>query len=304
MLISVCIPAYNGEKYIRQAIDSIINQSYRDFELIILDDNSVDNTTEIVSYFDDPRIRLIKNKKRLGLVNNWNACVELANGEYVYLMHQDDVMMPNNLLKKKIFLEENNRLGFVHSNILTINHANDVVGGHWMENKLPNRDQVYIGIDFFKYLALASGNFVCCPTVMFKKVCWECLGGFDSRLPFTVDMEMWLRISTQFDVAYIADPLLYYRKHDEQETQRFSKMGKEIYEVERAIEIAIKEHLGKLVVPGLLYQARRNLITHSIGMSKWKFKKGYFLESISYLSTAMSIAHKNMRDRWDRKVLV
>src|SRR3990170_405399 len=83
--VSVCIPTYNGGKYIRECIESILVQTYTDFEILIVDDKSFDETIEIAEEFarGDKRIRIVRNRQNLGLVKNWNKCVELAEGEWI-----------------------------------------------------------------------------------------------------------------------------------------------------------------------------------------------------------------------------
>ena len=100
------MPAWNGAAYIEQAVSSVLAQTFEDFELLVIDDCSDDDTVAIVSRFDDPRIRVEVNQSRLGLVGNWNRCLEEASGEYVNIFHQDDVMAPDNLRRKVELLDQ------------------------------------------------------------------------------------------------------------------------------------------------------------------------------------------------------
>ena len=101
--VSVCIPSYNGEAFIAEAITSVLAQNLQDFECLVVDDCSDDATLEIVNSLSDPKIRVCRNSTRLGLPGNWNRCLALARGEYICLFHQDDVMLPGNLEKKIYF---------------------------------------------------------------------------------------------------------------------------------------------------------------------------------------------------------
>src|SRR5688500_9316278 len=98
--VTVAMPAWNGAAYIELAISSIPAQTCEDFELLAIDACSDDDTVAIVSRFDDPRIRVEATESRLGLVGNWNRCLEEASGEYVNIFHPDDVMAPHNLTRK------------------------------------------------------------------------------------------------------------------------------------------------------------------------------------------------------------
>ena len=92
--VSICIPTYNGERYIEKTLNSVLLQTYDDFEVIIVDDQSSDNTWEILTQYaaQDGRIHLFKNEHNLGLVGNWNRCIELAQGEWIKFVFQDDII--------------------------------------------------------------------------------------------------------------------------------------------------------------------------------------------------------------------
>lgn len=104
-LVSVIMPAYNTEKYISEAIDSILNQTYKNFELFIIDDCSTDRTVEIIKTYNDARIRFIYNEKNYGLVYSLNKCINLAKGKYIARMDSDDVSLPERLSEQVEFME-------------------------------------------------------------------------------------------------------------------------------------------------------------------------------------------------------
>jgi GT2 family glycosyltransferase len=218
--VSVCVPVYNGAQYIRDCINSILSQSFSDFELIFINDASTDNSKEIIYSFSDPRIKYFENERNLGLIGNWNKCLELSNGYYVCIFHQDDVMSPDNLEKKVALLELEKRVGLVFSDTLVIDPAKRIVSNHWFELLDPNVDFIKPGRSFFD-LMFRNMNLICCPSVMARRECYENVGGFDARLPFTGDMEMWMRIALFYDVAYLSEPLILYRIHTSNETQNY-----------------------------------------------------------------------------------
>ena len=106
--LSVCVPVYNGNKFLEEAIRSVLNQTFKDFELVIVDDCSTEDPAPILSRFKDSRIQFHRNVVRQGLVGNWNRCVELSRGNLVCVFHQDDVMLPENLRRKVECTEEHN----------------------------------------------------------------------------------------------------------------------------------------------------------------------------------------------------
>ena len=98
--LSVCLPTYNGEAYVAEAVRSVLEQSYTDFELVAVDDGSSDRTLELLQTFGDPRLRIYQNPHQRGIPGNWNVAVGLARGEYICVFHQDDVMLADNLARK------------------------------------------------------------------------------------------------------------------------------------------------------------------------------------------------------------
>jgi glycosyltransferase involved in cell wall biosynthesis len=108
--VSVCIPAFNAASYLPAAIESVLNQSFRDFHLVVSDDASDDHTPSVLMRYNDDRLSVVRSPDRLGQAANWNRCVELARGEYVVLLHADDELMPY----------------YIERSIEVLDHHNDV----------------------------------------------------------------------------------------------------------------------------------------------------------------------------------
>lgn len=212
--VSVCTPVYNGGEFISESIQSVLAQTYEDFELVICDNCSTDNTEEIVRGFRDKRIKYVRNSQNLGIVRNANRCLELAEGEYVNILHHDDLMMPDNLARKVHILDENKKVGLVHSDVLLI----DQVGKPLDLIKFRDAKSDYItdGIKAFqKYIRnMAVGASFFIGAVLARRECYLKVGGFNTELPNTHDSEMWMRMSLYYDVACIGEPLVKYRYHD------------------------------------------------------------------------------------------
>jgi glycosyltransferase involved in cell wall biosynthesis len=239
---SVCIPAYNGARFIEGAIRSVLDQSFKDFELVIVDDCSKDETGAIIESFGgDPRLRHFTNPVRRGMVGNWNRCLELSEGKYICVFHQDDVMAPENLERKIESLKGNPRVGLVYSKVDQIDADGHAVEGYkfWTEQS-PDEDFVRDGLRYFAEL-IASENLICCPSVIARRECYERLGPFDSRLPFTADWEMWLRIAAFYDIAYLAEPLVKYRWHADNETNNFVTSVRGLEQVYAAKRIVLEK---------------------------------------------------------------
>ena len=223
--VSVCIPTYNGAVFLAEAIKSVLDQSLSDFELLIVDDCSTDATLEIARSFTDSRIRIHRNEERLGIPGNWNRCLSLAQGEYISLFHQDDVMLPENLARKVETLASDPTISLVHSAVeFLVEDSTLSPPANWLDDA--TEDLVIDGRVYFRKLLL--GNLICAPAVMARRKTLLDLGGFDETLGFTPDYAMWLKLCVEGRVAFLSQPLLLYRWH--------GKNASHAYRFERGIE--------------------------------------------------------------------
>ncbi|MDD5440310.1 MAG: glycosyltransferase [Candidatus Omnitrophica bacterium] len=231
-MISVCIPTYNRAGFLRQAIESVLAQTCQDFELIIVDNCSRDMTPDIVRGFTDRRVRYCRNAKNIGMSANWNRCLDMAAGEYVAVFHDDDIMLPENLAKKKAVLDSHPSVGIVHSSIRRIDKGGAVLGGHWAKKE--NRDYVKKGTELFRQILLAK-NVICASSVLARRECYEKAGRFNEHLAYASDWEMWMRMLTSYDAAYLAEPLILYRVHPDMITEHYlrTKGLREIYRAKK-----------------------------------------------------------------------
>ena len=210
-VVSVCLPTYNGADYVEEALRSILNQTYQDFELLVVDDSSSDATLDIVQSFSDPRIQVHRNSERLGIPTNWNRCLELAGGEFMCLFHQDDVMRPENLERKVQLLSVDESVSFIHSAVETlVEESAPSSFADWIEDT--TEDTVWDGPAYFRTLLL-NGNRVCAPAVLARRRALLEQGGFDQDLGFACDYAMWLRLCLSYRVGFLARPLVCCRWH-------------------------------------------------------------------------------------------
>jgi glycosyltransferase involved in cell wall biosynthesis len=136
-LVSVAMPVYNAEKYLRQAIDSVLGQTYTHFELILVNDGSSDRSKEIIHSYSDSRIRYIENENNIGITKTRNICVQHANGKYIAVLDNDDIAMPNRLEKQVEFLESDSQYGICGSFYDIIDDAGKRIG----KKRLPVSDK-------------------------------------------------------------------------------------------------------------------------------------------------------------------
>lgn len=220
--VTVAIPTYNAERYIKESLESVLSQTYRMLEVIVMDERSTDRTLEIVQSFDDSRIRIHRNPERLGIGRNWNQGLRLGTGPYVIIHHQDDIMAPDGIERKVAFLDEQPSAGFVYSRVEVIDEEGGKLPNQlgWFSNDLFDRDQLFDSIQFFMALLLGK-NLICCPSVLLRREAALKINGFDEDMPFALDWEMWLRMAAAYPVGYVDAVTTYYRWHEENESLKY-----------------------------------------------------------------------------------
>ena len=220
-VLSVCVPTYNGEAYVAEALHSILHQTYTAFEVIVVDDGSTDSTLEIVRTVADmdARVRVYRNPRRRGIPGNWNACVGFARGQYVCVFHQDDVMLPDNLARKMAVFETDPTLSLVHSLVEPLVEAGAPTRwGNWMEKA--EADFIEDGLVYFRKLVL-QGNCICAPTVIVRREQLDAVGGFDASLGYACDYETWLKLCVEGRVGFIHQALVCYRWHADNASHQY-----------------------------------------------------------------------------------
>lgn len=221
--VSVCIPTYNYGRYLSEAIESVLNQTYEDFELLVVDDASQDDTDGIVQGYvaKDSRIRYLRNQTNIGMVNNWNRCMREAKGKYIkYLFGDDVVSSPVALEKMTAILESDESVSLVGSSRIIIDENSKQVDVWSFYDSDTSRD----GKEVINTCLLQLKNHIGEPTVvMFRKS--QASRGFDVRYKQLVDLEMWFHLLEQGRYYYFNDQLSSFRLHSEQQTQKNKKVS-------------------------------------------------------------------------------
>jgi glycosyltransferase involved in cell wall biosynthesis len=226
--VSVIMPTLNGAAYVREALASVCAQTFRELEILVLDDGSEDDTLAIVSELQDARVRVEQNTTRLGLARNWNKGIQLTSGDYVIILHQDDRLAPEMMATQAARLEQHPNAGYAYSAYRLINDK-----GETLQIVKPfAADHIWRGADeFAQHL---RKNYVQCPTVLVRRECYARLGGFNLNLRYALDWEMWMRIESHgYDVAYSAQVLADWRLHASSATRG----------IERAQDLMIRDML-------------------------------------------------------------
>jgi glycosyltransferase involved in cell wall biosynthesis len=209
--VSLCIPSYRGAAHIAATIESALAQTFSDFELLIVDDDSPDETAEVVSRYVDPRLRFLRNERRVGAEANWNRCLDLARGRYFKLLPQDDLLAPRCLARQVDVLESDkgDRLALVFC-------ARTIIDGNTraiMSRGYPSRRGGVICSRSLVRRCLRRGtNLIGEPAgVLFRTALARRVGGFDASLGYVVDLDYWFRLLLEGDAYYIAEKLASFR---------------------------------------------------------------------------------------------
>jgi glycosyltransferase involved in cell wall biosynthesis len=207
--ISVIMSVYNGEKYLSLAVESILNQSYSDFEFIIINDGSTDTSLDILNKFKekDKRIKIISRENK-GLIYSLNEGINLAQGEYIVRMDADDISDSQRLEKQLKYIKDND-LDICGSYADVINNLGEKVG----EMKYPPLGNK------IKFFILLHNTFIH-PSVIFKKSIFEKAGGYKKSFKHIEDYELWTRLVFKYKAGNIPELLLKYRIHDGQITKK------------------------------------------------------------------------------------
>ena len=216
--VSVVIPAYNAAEFIGLTLRSVLGQSLSDFDVVVCDDCSRDGTENVVRSFDDPRIRYVRNERNLGPAGNFNACLDHATADIVCLFHADDVMTPDNLARKLAVLERHPNVGLVHSNARYIDPTGRELG---FANPPGDEETVVPGAEAFVDW-WEERHSVNAPSVVMRRSVVETVGRFENGITHTQDLNYWLRMALYADVAYLSAPLIEYRQHPGQDSNKYS----------------------------------------------------------------------------------
>lgn len=201
-LVSVNMPVYNGESFIKKAIESILSQTFQDFEFIIVNDGSTDNTVAIIEQFNDPRIKLVHNDQKSGLAHVRNKAINESGGKYIAILDSDDIAYPDRLQKQVDFLETHSGYCLVCSWVDYIDGNGKIVGNEYLEyadNEIPS------ALFFLDCIAQSS--------VMMRR---DMLPGnlpYNTDLVIGEDYDLWIQLAKKYKMHIMQEPLIQYRNH-------------------------------------------------------------------------------------------
>lgn len=217
--VSVVMPVYNGEKYLKEAMDSILNQTYTDFEFIIINDGSQDKTKDIIFSYNDCRIIYLENEVNQGIVMTLNRGIDASKGKYIARFDADDIAVATRLEKQVLYMDS-------HEEVCVLGTGIKIFG----ENVMTQTRVFSTNSNKLKAELLFS-SCIAHPTVMIrKKILDENRFKYDVNFAGAEDYHLWWRMTNVGGIAMLAEPLHYYRIHENQITQKYTAKDKKILE--------------------------------------------------------------------------
>jgi glycosyltransferase involved in cell wall biosynthesis len=287
--VSVIIPAYNRSAYLGEAIQSVLDQTFQDFELIVIDDGSTDNTKEIVKGFLDTRVRYLYQENS-GVSSARNMGIKAANGEYIAFLDSDDIWLPENLELKVNLLDSRPDVGLVCSDAYVVDNSTKATFGRfWGKNRFkysgnprkvtrhPLKDLLY------------RNCFIMPQATMIRSQVFTAVGGFDESLPTSEDWDLFVRIVQRFPIEVIDTPLLKIRRH----STSLSKNKEKVY---RGATFAI----NKAIRSGSFSREELNILKKRLALEHCKYGRLALLEGKKAVSRQALIAGIRL-DPWNIK---
>jgi len=270
--VSVVILTFNRAKLLSQAIRSVLDQTFQDFEIIVIDDCSTDATGQTVKNFSDKRIKYIRHEFNKGEGAGRNNGIGIATGEYIAFLDDDDEWLPEKLRLQVACLDQAPvEVGAVHCGRLDIDPKTRAVLG-----TRSNEERGDI------YWQLLKGNFLTVSTMMLRAKCFELVGGFDESIPFGLDYDMWIRVSQQFRFECINQQLVKYAIHERTLTNNLDLVikGKEAWlrKYHQWVQQDSQEYSSQYCSLGLMYclngdfSKGRTAILDAIKIYPWNLK--------------------------------
>ena len=211
--VSVVIPAYNAMSYLPETVESVLKQTFTDFEVLIINDGSSDQIAQWFSQVTDPRVKLISQENQ-GLPGARNTGIAHAQGEYVAFLDADDLWEPSKLEKQVVCLEDKPAVGLVYTWAVLVDE-----GGNFTGRVIASHLEGDVWKNLLEDDMIRNGS-----SPMIRRCCFETVGGFDRSIDAAGDRDMWIRIAARYPFAVVKEPLLRYREHSNGMSKNRQKM--------------------------------------------------------------------------------
>ncbi|ACM19814.1 glycosyltransferase [Geotalea daltonii FRC-32] len=256
--VSVIIPTYNRSELLKCAITSVLDQAYDNYELLIIDDGSTDDTKSIVNGFGSPKIRYIYQSNS-GRSSARNYGIKLSKGEYVSFLDSDDIFLPNKLSLQVQALDENPNCGLVYAYAKNVDENGRFLDFHFDGN---------LSGKIYPEMLYIKNNYITTPTVMVRAKVLAQIGGFNESMHMCEDLDLWRRIARKYEVKQICQSLAHVRIRTTEKMNILEYMrGRKQYYVKAMID----DHNLKAIAPALFVEMYR------VYLNCAKYQKQYFV---------------------------
>jgi glycosyltransferase involved in cell wall biosynthesis len=240
--VTFAIATWNGERYLREAVESCLEQSYRDLEVLVVDDGSSDGTAGILASFDPARVRVVRHETNRGIAAAYDTIVREARGELIARLGHDDVALPDRIARQVAIFDRFPDTGIVHGDAVTIDGDGRTIGG-WNSGEYPRRTLID--------LLVRRLNNLIDPSTMIHRRVFEAVGAYDPAFPMCNDFDFWLRAVREHRFRHVPGaPLILYRRHGGNFSDESHK-AKELAEVEAALRKNLADWPLEDLVPEL-----------------------------------------------------
>lgn len=209
--VSVIIPSYNHERFIEECIQSVLNQTFQDFEIIITDDASIDQTVELIEQFKDSRIKLFRHLKNKGASIAANNCITHAQGKYIAMLSSDDAWYPEKLEIQVEYLEQHPEIGAVFGKVDWVDETGQIITNKNFPYtnlfEVSNRSR-FEWLSYFFY----TGNCLCHPCSLVRRECYQKTGLFNPAFANLPDFDLWIRLCLHYEITILDQKLIRFRK--------------------------------------------------------------------------------------------
>jgi glycosyltransferase involved in cell wall biosynthesis len=281
--VSVVIPSYNSIVFLPEVVESVLAQTFTNFELLIIDDGSSDGTSEWARTIPDPRVKLIRQENQ-GVSVARNTGIAYSQGNYIAFLDADDVWKPTKLEQQVKVLDTNQEIGLVHTFVTYTNEQGD---------RLFDAGRYHKPGNVWKEMLAREDLIFCGSTPMVRRQCFETCGVFDSALKGCEDWECWTRIAAQYSFMVLEEPLVSYRQHLNNATKNIDLM---LLHISCAIETAFKSAPAHLQHLKRRSHARTSLYLAGKSYESGNYRKAsYFCWKALLSSPQMCLSENYLR---------
>ena len=308
--VSFIVLCYKLAHLLSECVNSILSQTYGDFEVLIMDDCSPDNTGEVAKSFQDPRVKYVRNPQNLGFLRNENEGLRLSRGRYIWVISADDYLRQSYILRRYVeLMEKHPRVGYVFCAGVGVRNGQEI--GVLHPQSYGPQDAIVNGHIFLK--KLLGGCIVLAPSALARRECYETISVFPLTLvhagaevdvTWGADWYLWCLFALNFDVAYFAEPMVCYREHELSTTSNITQSGS----IERCVaaDLAVLWTMKQKADERGLNQVSRDClqaIAHEYGLhaESKAYRSGTSCMSVDYFEESLCGGTGNEKERnWIR----